>query len=1384
MFTRIILPFQTIILFLSWIIFSGYAQDFIPKFERFSLKDGLPTSPIAGAPVQDPNGFIWFGTWNGLYKYDGYTFQGYWHNPEDSLSLSHNWAMPYITRNGALWAGTAAGLDRFNALDETFTRFSHDSLNPSTIGSGSVDVILEDKQGRFWVGTANGLNLMDRQSGHFTRFSSGSYNSGNLFGNQVREIFEDDQGTIWIGTGNPFSHRKSGGLNRLNEENNTFDHFLVNPDNPLDRKNFVQAIYQPTDDEPWVATWEGGLYRFDRQEKLFLALPPLQYPVDENRANFHGITWMCSQPGTPYLWMATFRGGLNRYNVENGENSFYLYNADAPFSIADDRIWSVFIDADNLLWIGTHSGLNKTDLSGKFPTYRLNLNPEEGVTDILEDEQGVIWLGTSDMRLLRWDRENQQIDSFRPPAGGCTNWDIPGSAMAQAQNGSLLFSSNCGLFQFDPIQVSFQRLAVLPDPQLTVKSDRPIKMLTDRHNTLWISADPLTAIDLSTGKVTQYKHDPEDENSINENDIETVFEDKFGNIWIGTINGLAQFQRETGQFTRMLEIKNGQRIAVTDISADSAGIIYLSTDTDGLVILDPASRETRKFSVQEGMHTSSFYNIINDQIGNAWLFSPTGITRFNTSTIASKFFDQNDGLVEMTYLRHAAYCSKNGEILLGGRGAVNFFDPEAYQGSSNPPRVILTGLQVAGELPVTGSQVRGFQPAGAHKRMILSHTQNDITFDFVALDYRNPHLNQYQYQLENYEKAWVQAGTQRNARYTNLDPGDYTFRARAANSNGIWSIEDTVFQFRILKPWWATWWAYLLYGLVFGAIVLAARKYETDRIRLRNQLRLEQIEAEKLKEVDQMKSHFFANISHEFRTPLTVILGQINAVTEAIKTPKAKDKLQVAKRNSHRLLNLVNQLLDLSQLESGAMSLNITRSDILPFLKYLLYSFESMADEKNISLHWKCEEKQIVVDLEPDKLEKIIVNLLSNAIKFTPEGGKVSLQLSVNSGQSKDKKLTTDNSVAITVSDTGSGIPREQLPHIFGRFYQVHPGESSQQTGTGIGLALVKELVELHKGSISVASQPGEGSVFTIILPLEQEHLQTDTISEDEHQPKFSDKIEQKQNVRNSSGPPEIENPDSEFQIPNSEFPDILLVEDNADIRNYIRENLEAHYQVKEAADGEEGLKRAQKIIPDLIISDIMMPRMDGYEFSRQIRADEKTSHIPIIMLTAKASQSDKISGLEIGVDDYLIKPFDAEELQLRIRNLIRLRRQMKERFSTATIIRPTDVSAISADQKFLQRILDIIEAQMGDDNFSVEALARQANMSEPQLNRKLNALINQPPGKLIRSLRLQRAADLLQQGAGNVAEIAYEVGFSDQANFTRSFKKQFGVTPSKYKTN
>jgi DNA-binding response OmpR family regulator/two-component sensor histidine kinase len=518
--------------------------------------------------------------------------------------------------------------------------------------------------------------------------------------------------------------------------------------------------------------------------------------------------------------------------------------------------------------------------------------------------------------------------------------------------------------------------------------------------------------------------------------------------------------------------------------------------------------------------------------------------------------------------------------------------------------------------------------------------------------------------------------------------------------------------------------------------------------------------------LDQLKSQFFANISHEFRTPLTLILGQVESVMASGIDLKEKGKLQVANRNARRLLTLINELLDLSKLEAGSMELKAEKQNLVTFLKSLFYSFESLAADKKIELEFDSDLDRVFVVFDPGKMEKVFYNLMSNAFKFTSEKGKIKVTIHV----------ATQQKVLITITDTGSGIPEEKLDKIFDRFYQVDGSSTRDFDGTGIGLALTKELVELHKGTISVKSKKGEGTRFIISLPMEMEGVETKTARKISSEYAELDHVNQTQKTFETSG--------SRIPIAHEGKDDrdmVLVVEDNADVRHYIREQLEDSYRVSEALNGEEGIQSAQEILPDLIISDVMMPRMDGYRFCKAIRTDEKTSHIPVIMLTARAGLDDKIEGLETGVDAYLTKPFNAKELRVNVKNLIQQRRQLRKRFTTSTVIRPSEVSSIPADQVFMENIVKTIETFFSDEQFSVEKLAEHANMSVSQLNRKLNALIDQPPGQLIRSLRLQRAADLIGQQAGTVSEIGYQVGFSDNAYFSRAFRKQFGCSPTDY---
>ncbi|MEM6345147.1 MAG: tetratricopeptide repeat protein [Bacteroidota bacterium] len=539
-------------------------------------------------------------------------------------------------------------------------------------------------------------------------------------------------------------------------------------------------------------------------------------------------------------------------------------------------------------------------------------------------------------------------------------------------------------------------------------------------------------------------------------------------------------------------------------------------------------------------------------------------------------------------------------------------------------------------------------------------------------------------------------------------------------------------------------------------IRLKEQEMELEEERLRKEQRRK--EAEKLRELDAMKTRFFTNISHEFRTPLTLILGQNEQVQSSLQDPVLKNRLEMVGRNGHRLLDLVNQVLDVAKIEAGGMELNIERLDAMPFLKHILYSFESMAEEKGINLIFESEFTQLDTAFDNKKIERVIFNLLSNAMKFTPAEGSIKMSV----------QRQADN-LKINITDSGVGIKANQLPHIFDRFYQADSSESQAQPGTGIGLSLVKELVELHQGSIQVESELGQGTSFFISLPIPDDLTAISTATA--------------ATTLNPAALPSKTIANAEATLAEKpEAEQILLIEDNPDIRAFVKEQIISFgYKVHEAENGRLGLERAKEHIPDLIISDIMMPELDGYGVAKGMKEDERTSHIPLILLTSKASEESKIQGLELGIDDYLLKPFNSRELEVRMANLIEQRKRLRERFSTATVIRPNEVSAVPIEQTFIKKVLEIIENNLSNEQFSVEVLSEEVGMSVNNLNRKLKALIDQTAGKLIRSMRLQRAADLLKQKAVSISDIAYEMGFSSPNHFTRSFKKQFGLSPTEY---
>lgn len=618
---------------------------------------------------------------------------------------------------------------------------------------------------------------------------------------------------------------------------------------------------------------------------------------------------------------------------------------------------------------------------------------------------------------------------------------------------------------------------------------------------------------------------------------------------------------------------------------------------------------------------------------------------------------------------------------------------------------------------------------------------------------------------DNFNKDWIATGLNHSATFTDLSSGESIFSLKSSGYGMLRNQDSITAMLLISPPGWHKWYIYLLFGLLIFTILYFIRKYELNRLKLRTQLKLERIDSEALRNINLVKSRFFANISHEFRTPLAIILGQNESLMSSDIDIREKAKLQIS-ANAHKLLLLINQLLDLSALEAGNMKISTSEHNIVPFLKGLFYSFESWAAQKNITLKFDSDTEIIPVVFDPDLMEKIFNNLVSNALKFTFAQGVVNVKVQIIDSQNFD----------ISISDTGPGIPESQLMNIFNRFYQVDNSGTRQHDGTGIGLALCKELVELHHGTILADSREGEGMIFVIRLPF------GDVKSEITTDRNPFDYVKSSSFVFKADEETELpDTTNTQVSVSDEQREIILIVEDNKDLRNYIRRLLEPEYLITEATNGEEGILKARETIPDLILTDLMMPVMDGYQFSKEIRMDERTSHIPLIMVTARAGSEDKIEGLETGVDEYIIKPFSSRELKVRVRTLIDQRTLLRKCFSMSTLIKPSRVTHKSLDQVFLEKVIKIIESHFEDPLYSIESLAGEVNMSVSQLNRKLNALIDQPAGQLMRSLCLQRAAELLKNKTGTIAEICYQLGFNDQAYFSRAFKKQFGCSPSEY---
>ncbi|MBV6422136.1 MAG: Sensor histidine kinase RcsC [Ignavibacteriaceae bacterium] len=1348
------------------------AQQSNISFEHFGLEEGI--RPNVPCVYQDRTGYLWFGSYHGVYRYDGYTFKPYIDFMEISSDVTDEEVDAICEDSeGNIWIGHIRGIDKLNPETDAVTHYILNPEMPLTDWSNHVLAVLEDSKSRLWVGTGDGLYLFNETAQTFKRIIHDSSEVNSIINNTVDAIYEDSTGNVWFGTG--------GGLDRLDNSDEKFIHCWNEKINSSKQDGGIYSIlsiFEDSDGVLWLGTW-AGLVEFKKENNSFTVYQ--NNPKDPQSLSTNYVSSICEDLNGN-LWLGT--DGIDVFNKQSKKFTHYFYNESEPGGLSHNRVSKILLDKSGTIWITTYGGgVNKYTPPNKY-VKKYFLEKKDigtiGWQNFAEDNSGKIWLGTEkklisfnpEKELFKEELLKEKIETIFTDRNG-TLW---------------IHNTNTGALYYKKDKEEKLKQFYLSDGKPFYEF--VYSMDNCRDGTIWIGTHD--------GKILKFDQHKKNVEQIKkyESEITAVYEDREGLLWIGTFDaGIIGYNPALKTFSRFIsDPKDSLTLSsnqVYDLCEDGSGTLWAVTNSKPNKF-DKISQKFIRWGGKEGFPQDAF-SLIDDDSGNLWMSTGSGAVKFNPVTKElTKYQDIKLGM---------SYKVKNGELYFV---STTFFNEKQSLQRINPDNIFNNSFVP----PVVITSFKKFEKQFPFGREIqLTYDENFISFEFAALSFINPEKNQYAYKMEGVDKDWINSGSRRYASYPNLNPGEYIFRVKGSNSDGVWNEEGTSVAIIISPPWWKTWWAYSSYALIFAFTLYGIRRYEMNRLKLKDKIKLDEAVLKEKEETDKMKSSFFANISHEFRTPLTLILGPAEKISSKTSDDVVKDA-NIIKRNSRRLLQLINQLLDLSKLESGKLKLEVSKGNIVSFVKGVALSFESLAESKDISLKIHSEKEFIEMYFDKEKMMKILTNILSNAFKFTSEEGKITVSVAVQNAEfisashSKleiPKQVRDDNIVEIKIRDTGIGIAQEEIPKLFDRFYQVDSSHTREYEGTGIGLALTKELVELHHGRIIVESEKGSWTEFTLQFPIGRDHLKDEEIIEEKEIKSDvilnPDEIGRKNlslsNSNYQSNEAALDSSSSfssrtpqNDNVMNEDKTIILVVEDNYDMRQYIRESLDGNYLIEEAVNGEQGVRKAEKIIPDLIISDMMMPKMDGNELVRILKNDEKTSHIPIILLTAKAGQENKLEGLEIGADDYLTKPFDIKELQVRIKNLISIRKKLQEKFSKiATQIPEINKQKLSSlDEKFMIRVGEVIDKHISEEEFDIEEFCREIGMSRTQLHRKLKALTGKSASIYVRSVKLEKARKMIADQTGNISEVAYALGFSSPAYFSKCFKEEFGYPPSDVK--
>lgn len=1434
-----------LLLITGWISAKGIIQNNTNyRFQYLLIENGLPQNTI-NAIAKDSYGFMWFGTNNGICRYDGFTFESFKSEKNQPGSLPDNMISAIESGDDRkLWIGSSNGLSYFDPLRDCIIKFSTQENGCQQISKVSSIVSQSNK---VWVGTSdNGIFLLSlNKSGNYELVAHYCEQEKNLNENAVTIIYKTRNNKIWVGT--------SSGVYIFNEVEKNFS--LYTASNTISPTVNVYDLFESSKGDLYISTFNGlavvkkyaqsslfyfpdfsdpcsiahgtvnkvsedirggilvgslgGLQSFDPASGKFYLFPedgPDHFKLNNKFVN----TIYCDSTGN--VWVGTEKGGINKFNVYQKPFGFYANDPNNPNSLNENTINSI-LKEDNRLWIGTAGGgLNSVDLrTGNFTHYRFNAINSQAISSnfissILRGSDGNLWLGSwgGGLTCMKGSSSNPTIQQITATTPGYQNnlVDYFVSTLWEDERGFLVIGAQGGL---STLTYNNHKFTTLVSPSSSIRQITEVGcILKDSKDYYWIG----TRNGLFRFPASSIKNSDQPEQTIEnlqfftniESDslslpgryIISLIEDSKGNIWAGTYGN---------------------------------GFCKIAVQKDGTI-------RCTSFSQKDGLSNNVTYCLQEDKLGNIWISTDYGLSRLDTKNFQFRNFYKQDGLLNNQFYWSASYKSSDGELYFGGTEGLNFFKPEFVFEYKHIVEPEVTKFKIFNQEVKAGNVFHNkmviSKPIYIADTIYLSYRDNNISFDFSAFDYYLPEKTSFAYMIQGIDKDWIYVPAQRRfANYSNLNGGTYHFLLKASNCDGIWNDKPTEITIIITPPFWKTRWFTILMivsvvmitffivqiqlrniirqkKMLEEKVIVRTKKIEDQKIILekqaddliesnhkleRRQILIEQQKLElenknneissqrdelillnnKVEEINQKQLSFFTNISHEFRTPLTLIISPLEKLINRFKDDvETKNILNILNRNAQRLLLLINQLLEIRKIETGNQELQVENSDTKLFLLEIFDSFEELAEKNGIEYS---NDINIVGEtwIDKEKLENVIYNLLANAFKFTQPGGKIMLK--VNS-----YFVEEDLYLMISVADNGIGISQQQIERLFDRFYQVTESKNHKYSGTGIGLSLVKSLVEIMYGKVEVISEPGNGSEFIIKIPVNKQFFANHEI--DTSGQVFESGIRNKVAILYDQI---IESPKVDYNIPEKEISKVLVIEDNQDMRMYVCSNLARHFHVLQAENGKEGFEIARKEEPDLIISDIMMPEMNGLDLCRKIKNNLYTSHIPFVLLTAKGEVEDFVEGLEIGADDYISKPFNIEILIAKVTGIIENRKKLKKKFSSLDEVAPSDFTTSKLDEQFFNKINEMIEIHYSDPNFDIDKFASNMFVSRSQLYRKLKAITDLSANDYLTVFRLKKSVELLKKGELQISEIAYITGFNDPKYFSRIFKKYYQCTPSEY---